>query len=77
MVNLLMISIISPLLVTYVIAVVSIYMGSQELPPISNNVNFCYLHCIFPKYNYSGSDSDIKLNVMENSLYSNSIKNLE
>ena len=48
-VNLLMISVTTPLLVTYVIAVVSIYMGSQELPPIRNNLNFCYLLFIFPK----------------------------
>ena len=48
-VNLLMISVTTPLLVTYVIAVVSIYMGSQELPPIRNNLNFCYLFFIFPK----------------------------
>ena len=47
--NLLMISVITPLLVTYVIAVVSIYMGPQELPPIRNNLNFCYLLFIFPK----------------------------
>ena len=48
-VNLLMIPVTTPLLVTYVIAVVSIYMGSQELPPIRNNLNFCYLLFIFPK----------------------------
>ena len=48
-VNLLMISVITPLLVTYVIAVVSIYMGSKELPPIRNNLNFCYLLFIIPK----------------------------
>ena len=42
-VNLLMISVITPLLVTYVIAVEFIYMSSRELPPIKNNLNFCYL----------------------------------
>ena len=42
-VNLLMISVITPLLVTCVIAVMSIYMGSQELPPIRINLNLFYL----------------------------------
>ena len=54
-----MISVITPLLVTYVIAVVSIYMGSQELPPIRNNLKVCHLRFIFPKKKISDSDSDI------------------
>ena len=47
LVNFFMISVITPLLVTYVIAVVSIHMGSQEFPPIRNNLNLCYLLFIF------------------------------
>ena len=58
-----MISVITPLLVTTVTGVVSIYMGSQDLPPIRNNLNFCYLLFIFPKYNYSDSDSDSEIGI--------------
>ena len=70
-----MISVITPVLVTYVIAIVSTYVGSQEIPSIRNNLNLCYLLFIFPKKNYSDSDSDsyayfsrppIKINVPKN-----------
>ena len=50
---------ITPLLVTYVISVVSIYMGFQELAPISSKLIFILLTLLYiSKINYSYSDFD-------------------